>query len=75
MSRSWCRPGVRTYTVLVDGLCKGGAKVLYEAFGTGFAPGVGTYNSLIDGYCKGGDVKTALDVLQLMERNGVNPDF
>ncbi|XP_062164135.1 pentatricopeptide repeat-containing protein At5g57250, mitochondrial isoform X2 [Alnus glutinosa] len=69
------------YTIIVDGLCKGGegflldGKQLFERMVLkGFKPNTRIYNSLIDGVCKFGKMEEAFRLLSDMEIKCLKPD-
>ncbi|GJV59407.1 putative pentatricopeptide repeat-containing protein [Tanacetum coccineum] len=72
-------PDVKTYTILVDSLCKEGevekaAKMVELMIEKGVKPDVVTYSALVDGYCLQWKLEYAKDVFYGLTSNGIKPN-
>ena len=71
---------MQTYTVLIDGLCKGGRlndawEIFQYLLAKGFQVDAQTYTVMVHGFCTEGLLDEAIALLDKMEENGLVPDF
>ncbi|KAJ6801057.1 pentatricopeptide repeat-containing protein, mitochondrial [Iris pallida] len=79
MESKGLRPDVYTYTVVMSGFAKGGLldeayKIYTEAKKRHGKLSPATYHVLIRGYCKMEDYKKALECMDVMKQDGVQPN-
>ena len=71
---------MQTYTILIDGLCKGGRlndawEIFQYLLSNGYQLNGHTYTAMIHGFCKEGLLDEAISLLDKMEENGCAPNF
>lgn len=73
------QPNMRTYYMIIVGLCKGGMirevkKVLREMKNKGCFPGGWTYNMVIRGFIRNNETLRAMELIRKMMQKGFSAD-
>ncbi|KAK8573298.1 hypothetical protein V6N13_100100 [Hibiscus sabdariffa] len=79
MEKRNCRPNVRTYNELIEGLCRVNKPykamlLLGRIVNNGLLPNRVSYNILIYGFCREGHFNMASKIFELMNSSGVDTD-